>query len=133
VVDEQSEHNATHRRIRRRRVDAEEPAEQDDGTASEPAPAPTPRLLARSARPEAPAAPTDRSDRAEGASRRRELGDRGLRGLVAAGPTQVSVTSAMRARDAARPTPEDLAAAERELTLVRRYYVPPEGRDRPGD
>jgi hypothetical protein len=37
------------------------------------------------------------------------------------------VIGAMRARDAARPRPEDLAAAERELNVIRRYYVPPEG------
>jgi hypothetical protein len=99
-------------------------------------------LLARSTRPEtstAPATRADRSDQAErtertdGASRRRETGDRGLRGLVAAGPSQVSLTSAMRARDAARPRPKDHAAAERELTLVRRYYVPPDDRGRPGE
>jgi hypothetical protein len=35
----------------------------------------------------------------------------------------------MRARDAARPRPEDLAAAERELTIVRRHYTPPDARD----
>jgi len=59
--------------------------------------------------------------------RRRDPAERGLRGLVAAGPSQVGVTGAMRARDAARPRPEDVEAAERELTIVRRYYVPPEG------
>lgn len=52
--------------------------------------------------------------------------ERGLRGLVGAGPSQVSVERAMRARDASQPTAEDLAAAERELTIVRRHYVPPE-------
>jgi hypothetical protein len=31
----------------------------------------------------------------------------------------------MRARDAARPTAEDMAAAERDLVIVRRHYVPP--------
>jgi hypothetical protein len=51
--------------------------------------------------------------------------ERGLRGLVGAGPTQVSVSAALRARDASRPTDEDLAAAEAELTIVRRHYVPP--------
>jgi hypothetical protein len=33
----------------------------------------------------------------------------------------------MRARDAARPTAADLAAAERDLVIVRRKYVPPDG------
>jgi len=30
----------------------------------------------------------------------------------------------MRARDASRPTEEDLAAAERDVVIVRRHYVP---------
>jgi hypothetical protein len=30
----------------------------------------------------------------------------------------------MRARDASRPTPDDLAAAERDVVLIRRHYVP---------
>ena len=51
--------------------------------------------------------------------------ERGLRGLVGAGPTQVNVSAALRARDASRPTAEDLAAAEAELTIVRRHYIPP--------
>jgi hypothetical protein len=46
--------------------------------------------------------------------------------LVGAGPSQVGVSGAMRARDAARPRPEDLAAAEQELVIVRRNYVPPD-------
>jgi len=32
----------------------------------------------------------------------------------------------MRARDAARPTAADVAAAERDLVIVRRNYVPPD-------
>lgn len=52
--------------------------------------------------------------------------ERGLRGLVGAGSTQVSVSAAMRARDAARPTAEDLARAEEELAIVRRHWVPRE-------
>jgi hypothetical protein len=51
--------------------------------------------------------------------------ERGLRGLVGAGPSQVGVSGALRARDAARPTAADEAAAERDLHLVRRNYVPP--------
>jgi hypothetical protein len=57
---------------------------------------------------------------------RRNESERGLRGLVGAGPSQVGVSGALRARDAARPRPEDLAAAERDLVIVRRNYVPPE-------
>lgn len=51
--------------------------------------------------------------------------ERGLRGLVGAGPSQVGVSGALRARDAGRPTEEDLAAAERSVRIVRRNYVPP--------
>ena len=51
--------------------------------------------------------------------------ERGLRGLVGAGPSQVGVSGAMRARDAARPTEADLAAAEQQVRLVRRNYKPP--------
>jgi len=50
--------------------------------------------------------------------------ERGLRGLVGAGSSQVSVTAAMRARDAARPTDADLASAETDLVIVKRGWVP---------
>ncbi|MBL6277307.1 hypothetical protein JMF97_14200 [Micromonospora fiedleri] len=53
-----------------------------------------------------------------------EENERGLRGLVGSGSSQVSVTAAMRARDAARPTDEDLAAAEAEIVIVRRNWTP---------
>jgi hypothetical protein len=39
-----------------------------------------------------------------------------LRGLTAAGPSQVGTIKAMRARDVSRPTDEDIAAAEAEQT-----------------
>jgi hypothetical protein len=52
--------------------------------------------------------------------------ERGLRGLVGGGSSQVSVAAAMRARDAARPTDADLEAAERDLVIVRRGWVPRE-------
>ena len=51
--------------------------------------------------------------------------ERGLRGLVGAGPSQVGVSGAMRARDAARPTAADDAAAQDKVRLVRRNYKPP--------
>ena len=51
-------------------------------------------------------------------------GERGLRGLVGAGSSQLSTGAAMRARDATRPSADDLAAADRELTIVRRHWVP---------
>jgi hypothetical protein len=52
------------------------------------------------------------------------LTERGLRGLVGGGSSQVSPTAAMRARDAARPRAEDLARAETELAIVRRHWSP---------
>jgi hypothetical protein len=50
--------------------------------------------------------------------------ERGLRGLIGPGNSQVSITAAMRARDAARPTEEDLARAEQTLQIVRRGWQP---------
>ncbi len=51
-------------------------------------------------------------------------GERGLRGLVGSGSSQVSVTAAMRARDAARPTDEDLDEAAARIVIVRRNWTP---------
>lgn len=51
-------------------------------------------------------------------------GERGLRGLVGGGSSQVTPVAAMRARDASRPTPEDLARSDAELHIVRRHWVP---------
>jgi hypothetical protein len=80
------------------------------------------------------AADADRGPRREedGPPRRRGDSERGLRGLVGAGPSQLGVSGAMRARDAARPTAEDIAAAESDLVIVRRHYVPPEPMIDPG-
>jgi len=58
--------------------------------------------------------------------------ERGLRGLVGGGASQVSVAAALRARDAARPSEADVAAAEENLTIVRRGWVPREELPRPG-
>nr|WP_127546896.1 hypothetical protein [Actinoplanes sp. OR16] len=52
--------------------------------------------------------------------------ERGLRGLVGSGSSQVSVGAALRARDASRPSDEDMAAAERDLPIVRRNWLPRE-------
>jgi hypothetical protein len=52
--------------------------------------------------------------------------ERGLRGLVGSGSSQVSVGAALRARDAARPTDEQLAEAEANLPIVRRNWMPRE-------
>lgn len=52
-------------------------------------------------------------------------GERGLRGLVGGGASQVNVRAALRARDATRPSAEDLTAAERNLVIIRRGWTPP--------
>jgi hypothetical protein len=52
--------------------------------------------------------------------------ERGLRGLVGSGSSQVSVGAAMRARDAARPSAEQFADADANLTIVRRNWQPRE-------
>ncbi|HEX5494788.1 MAG TPA: hypothetical protein VFX70_09475 [Mycobacteriales bacterium] len=68
-----------------------------------------------------PPRPVTRPGRRDG-----ERSERGLRGLVGSGPSQVGVSGALRARDAARPSAADLAAADKELVVVRRHYVPPD-------
>ncbi|WP_320069306.1 hypothetical protein [Micromonospora sp. RTGN7] len=59
-------------------------------------------------------------------------GERGLRNLVGPGSSQVGPLAAMRARDAARPTDEDLAEAEARVAIVRRNWVPREDLPRSG-
>jgi hypothetical protein len=59
--------------------------------------------------------------------------ERGLRGLVGSGASQVRSPAAMRARDAARPRESDLARAAAELTIVRRHWAPPAGSSLPRD
>ncbi|WFE61917.1 MULTISPECIES: hypothetical protein [Micromonospora] len=61
-----------------------------------------------------------------------EDGERGLRGLVGSGSSQVGVSAALRARDAARPTERDLAEAEERLVIIRRNWVPREDLPRSG-
>ncbi|MGC4772578.1 hypothetical protein ACLQ25_26845 [Micromonospora sp. DT44] len=58
-------------------------------------------------------------------------GERGLRGLVGSGSSQVGLSAALRARDAARPSDDDLAAAEARVVVVRRNWVPREDLPRP--
>ncbi|HEX3816546.1 MAG TPA: hypothetical protein VHX59_27200 [Mycobacteriales bacterium] len=65
-------------------------------------------------------------DSKPGRDSRQDRAERGLRGLIGAGPSQLPISAATRARDAARPTEQDLAAAD-ELPIVRRNYVPPSG------
>lgn len=51
--------------------------------------------------------------------------ERSLRALVSTRTTQLPPTVAMRAREVAAPNARDLARAEQELVIVRRFYVPP--------
>lgn len=53
------------------------------------------------------------------------ISERGLRGLVGGGSSQVNVGAALRARDAARPRAEHLDAAEANLVIIRRGWTPP--------
>jgi hypothetical protein len=95
-------------------------------TAVSPEPPAEPTPPARSARSRPTKAdPTAVPDGAwAGAELDPAVAERGLRGLVGGGSSQVSPQAAMRARDAARPRPEDLARAEAELQIVRRYWTP---------
>ncbi|MEO7262915.1 MAG: hypothetical protein ABI047_16930 [Jatrophihabitantaceae bacterium] len=52
--------------------------------------------------------------------------ERGWRELAGSSPSQVGLGGALRARDVARPTAADLAAAERAVVVVRRQWQPPE-------
>jgi hypothetical protein len=69
-------------------------------------------------------------DRAGQRTRRDRQGgkdpDRAWRELLGNAPSQVGVSGALRARDVARPGEAELAAADRDLFLVRRQWKPPE-------
>ncbi|MDT0260467.1 hypothetical protein [Jatrophihabitans lederbergiae] len=53
--------------------------------------------------------------------------EHGWRDLAGNTPSQVGVQGALRARDVARPRPEDVAAAERDVVVIRRQWQPPAG------
>jgi hypothetical protein len=109
---------------RRRRIvtGGDDPPVGDDArtgerTAAAPAPA------SRGRRGEE-AALTDEATPWPGADPEPANAERGLRGLVGGGSSQVSPAAAMRARDAARPSADDLARSEAELHIVRRHWTP---------
>jgi hypothetical protein len=54
----------------------------------------------------------------------RDNGERGLQDLVGGGRSQLGISGALRGRDVNRPTDEDLAEAERDVTIVRRHWKP---------
>ena len=68
---------------------------------------------------------TGESQRRSGRTAREDAAERSLRSLVTTRSSQVSPVAAMRAREVALPGDADLAAAEAEVTIVRRHYVPP--------
>jgi hypothetical protein len=120
---------------RRRRVvgEREAPPEAGEraprartGNGSAPGPAPTHRPTEPSSSPSHrrgdPAAGPDQTW--SGAELDAATAERGLRGLVGGGSSQVSPGAAMRARDAARPSPEELARVDAELRIVRRNWTP---------
>lgn len=109
------------RRRRRRQKAKRTRAERDTSGASSPAitgTAPPVEPAARSSSSKSAGRPTD-------ADRRRSGSERALRALEGGRDTQISTTDAMRAREWATPTAEDLAEADRDLVLVRRNYQPP--------
>jgi hypothetical protein len=129
------------RRRRLRRAPRTEPYDATDPAAPEPDPAPAARPAAASPAhlaelagsfaltagvldPEPAPEPDQRYEEAHT--------ERGLRGLIGGGSSQVGVAAAMRARDSARPTDADLAAAERNLPIVRRGWIPRDDLPRPG-
>jgi hypothetical protein len=87
-------------------------------------PGPRPTRTAFVARP--PRVPGVRPTSGAGAGGDDREGERGLRGLVGSGSSQVSVGAALRARDASRPTDAHLAEAEQNLAIVRRNWLPRE-------
>lgn len=91
------------------------PPPERPGPTAAPARSPAPNPVPGSASSEKP--PTTR--------RRTDPTERGLRDLVGAGPSQLGPVRAMRARDANRPTAEDLAEAEQDVAIVRRHWKPP--------
>lgn len=96
-----------------------------------PAPSPPPPVPPPPDRADVAGAATPDPDdaaaepRPPGKRRRNDPAERGLRDLVGAGPSQLGPVRAMRARDANRPTDEDLAQAEQDLVIVRRHWKPP--------
>ena len=110
------------RRRRRPRRAQGTPAPASSAPAAEPQAAPV--AAAGAAVPGPPSAAKAAAPRKKRAAR--DAGtDRGLRDLVGAGRSQLGVSGALRARDVNRPTEEDIAEAERTVTIVRRNWQAP--------
>jgi hypothetical protein len=102
---------------------AADPADEDERTPQRPVPG----FAGRPPRP-----PGSRPTSGAGVGGDDREAERGLRGLVGSGSSQVSVGAALRARDAARPTEDQLADAEQNLAIVRRNWSPREDLPRNG-
>lgn len=107
---------------RRRRRRATSPAGAPKAVQPPEPPPAAPPTPATPATPKHPAAKPRRK-----ATSRESAHERTLRDLVGGGRSQVGVSGALRARDVNRPTPKDLAEAEREVVIVRRNWKPPTG------
>ena len=101
---------------RRTRSRGAETAQPDDPGAG-PDHEPEPDRVTVAHRPSSPSDPASNTgDREPGATR-----EPNLRGLVGAGPSLLTPATAMRVRDASRPSPEQVAAADTAAAaLVRR-------------
>jgi hypothetical protein len=95
-----------------------DPADEDDER--------TPQRPGRGFPGRPPRSPGSRPTSGAGVGGDDREAERGLRGLVGSGSSQVSVGAALRARDAARPTEAQLADAEQNVTIVRRNWSPRE-------
>jgi len=78
---------------------------------------------ADAAAPSAPPSSGDPAPKAERRAPRRRAGGE-LHDLAGTGHSQLGPVGALRGRDVNRPTDDDLAEAERELTIVRRHWTP---------
>jgi hypothetical protein len=110
------------RRRRRRGQTSEQARPAPDTSAEAPA---QPDGPADPAEPAEPTTPPRRDRRTPRDS------ERGWRDLAGNSPSQVGVGGALRARDVARPSAADLAAADRDVVIVRRKWQPPDGEGSP--
>jgi hypothetical protein len=114
-----------HRRRRRVRTDPAAPPTPDPPTPGPPTAGPPAEAPTSPAAASVATSPVDDEPApwvaAEGEP---SISERGLRGLVGGGSSQITPAAALRARDAARPRADDLARAEAELTIVRRNWAP---------
>lgn len=118
-------------RRRRRRTGSRSRQQPPPAASASPAPEPDAAAPPRPAPPQSPAsAGKRRARRSRSGTAKRDPSEHSLREIVGAGPSQLSLSAALRARDVNRPTDEDIAEAERDIVLVRRHWRPPPPRGR---